>query len=158
MVCTIQVSFAPAVGGNLTGTVSFTANGTLQTIALAGTAPISASLSATPAVVTTNQTITIVWRSTAGATCVASGGAAGDGWTGTLAAISGTVAITETKAAMYSYTMNCTAGSLMGSASAQVTVNSPHSGGGSIDIAALIALASLVGVTRRRRGGEHVSA
>lgn len=56
--------------------------------------------------------------------CVASGGASGDGWTGTLAA-SGTLAVTEAAAGLYTYAITCGSGASAVQATLALVFNSP---------------------------------
>jgi probable HAF family extracellular repeat protein len=123
--CTIQVAFAPTAGGDRTGGLTVTAAGLAMIVPLSGVAPISASMSASPASVLTGETITLTWSSSPGASCVATGGAAGDGWSGAVAS-NGTQTLTEAAAGTYTYGVNCSAGLQTAQSSANVTVAWPR--------------------------------
>ncbi len=114
---------------------------------------LTVSLSATPTTSTVGQAVILTWSSTFAAGCIASGGANGDGWTGTKAT-SGMASVMENAAATYTYTLVCSAGGQLVQAQAVVTVNSaPSSGGGAFDGWSLLALSSIFGlrgVARRR--------
>jgi lysyl endopeptidase len=70
-------------------------------------APPTLSLQASSAALTVGVPTTLSWTSSA-TTCTASGGAAGDGWSGTLPS-SGQRTVTETTSGSYTYTLTCTA-------------------------------------------------
>jgi probable HAF family extracellular repeat protein len=118
--CTVMITFKPTVAGNLAGSLTVTAGGQAFVVALAGAAAIKVTLTASALSVTTGTAFTLTWTQSPGASCAATGGVAGDGWTGTFAA-SGTHSVTEAAAGMYQLGLACTAGSQ--TAAAQVSVN-----------------------------------
>ena len=122
--CTIQVAFAPATSGDRTGNLTVTAGGTPLVVALSGATPISATISADPTTVITGQNVTLTWTFSAGASCAASGGASGDGWTGSLLS-PGTQLVTEATAGTYRYGLSCTAGAQAAQPNASVAVTWP---------------------------------
>jgi len=67
----------------------------------------------------TGTALTLSWTGVAGASCTATGGNAGDGWTGSLAA-SGSLAITEVQAGYAYYGMTCNIGDIQGNGSAAI--------------------------------------
>ncbi len=96
------------VTGNVTYVltcVSGSRSSTSQTTVAWSLAPPTLLVQATPTGVTVGVSTTISWASSA-TTCTASGGAAGDGWGGTLSK-SGQQALTETSAGTYTYTVTC---------------------------------------------------
>ncbi len=100
------------------------------------------------------QAITLSWSSSGDTSCSASGGTAGDGWTGTLATI-GSASVTETTAGTYAYSLSCTNGTLSAQSQKIIIVASSTSsgggghGGGTMDIILLLTLGSLTILTRR---------
>jgi probable HAF family extracellular repeat protein len=122
--CTIQVTFAPQASGDRAGSLNFTSNAIPFAVPLSGTAPIAAAISASPTTVTTGMPIKLTWTLSAGTTCTATGGQAGDGWTGTITA-SGSRSVTETTAGTYTYGLSCAAGSQSAAPMTKVTVNWP---------------------------------
>jgi lysyl endopeptidase len=96
------------------------------------TPSLSVSASATSQVV--GRSVTISWNSQNSNSCIASGGANGDGWSGSVA-LSGSMALTESTAGMITYSLTCTGATP--AATAKVVVNftdaagSGSSGGGS---------------------------
>ncbi len=128
--CTISVIFAPALPGATSATLSINAGGGAgtQTVSLSGTgvgAPsFQTMLNASASSVTAGTPVTLTWSSTAGAACTPSGGGAGDGWSGTLAA-SGSKAVSETAAGNYSYALKCSAVGVSSSATVAVAVTVP---------------------------------
>ena len=69
--------------------------------------------------VATGDTLTLTWNSPGATSCVASGGASGDGWAGPRAA-SGTFQLTEQAGGQISYALKCSAAGSAGSASVSV--------------------------------------
>lgn len=134
-------------------------NGTLPN----GAAPsVQLSSSATTEVV--GQSVTLTWASQHASSCVASGGVAGDGWTGSLP-LSGVMHVAETVAGSTTYEIACTGATP--AAQAQVTIDFTSAsgsgsggygsggGGGAIDEVSLILLSLMLlrNTHRRRRTG-----
>jgi hypothetical protein len=132
-VATAAVTYiaVPATSANApTPTVSFSAGG------------------ATP---TAGQSISLVWNSTNTDSCTASGGAAGDGWSGTLAT-SGSMSVTETSVGTVTYSITCTGAPPAASATTTVVIKSTnaspgsgastgsHGGGGAMDLLFILGL------------------
>ena len=128
---TVTYIAVPATSANApTPTVSFSAGGT------------------TP---TAGQSISLVWNSTNTDSCTASGGEAGDGWSGTLAT-SGSMSVTETSAGTVTYSITCTGAPPAASATTTVVIKSTntsagsggstssHGGGGAMDLLFMLGL------------------
>jgi probable HAF family extracellular repeat protein len=116
-------------------------------------APV-AHLSASGMSATAGQMITLTWSSSDATGCVASGGAAGDGWAGAKPS-SGSAMVTASLAAFVTYTLICSSGSATAKASAVVRFDAPSGGGGGgLSVGLLAALAALV----LRRGWESATA
>lgn len=81
----------------------------------------TATLTSSSANGTAGTPVTLTWTSANANSCAASGGNAGDGWTGANLATNGHLAVTESAAGLVSYTITCSAGSQ--TAQAQVMVN-----------------------------------
>jgi hypothetical protein len=74
----------------------------------------------------TNASATLTWTSTNATSCVASGGATGDGWAGArLTSSTGTSVGPLPSAGTYTYTLTCSGAGGSGSSSVQVTVAQP---------------------------------
>jgi hypothetical protein len=71
--------------------------------------------------VVVGQSNSLSWVADA-APCTASGGASGDGWSGSFPSATGSLAVTESVAGTYTYTITCGSGASMTSAQATVTV------------------------------------
>jgi len=67
----------------------------------------------------TGQPITLTWNSPEAQTCTATGGAAGDGWSGVRAA-SGSFNLTEQTGGTFTYSLTCTVGDRIGRASVSI--------------------------------------
>ena len=152
--CTVSVTFAPSVGGDESAILNVVTDGATITVPLAGTAPITITLSATPTAPTVGNPFTITWSASPGSACQSSGGTSGDGWSATTA--SGSVSVTEAAAGMYTYTLSCTAGSVSAAQSLNVTVANPPAsgGGGALDLSSLLLL--LVGLVTLYCHTEHL--
>jgi probable HAF family extracellular repeat protein len=122
--CTVMVTFMPSAAGERTGSLNVIAGGAPFVIALSGVAPVKVTLSASIAAAITNTAFTLTWTQSPGASCSATGGATGDGWTGTFSE-SGSQSVTESAAGMYQYGLTCTAGSQTASAQVSVSVALP---------------------------------
>jgi hypothetical protein len=107
--CTIGITFNPTAVDARTGSLTVTA-GAVYAIALSGTGTIGVSVTPSALTVTAGVPVTLTWSSTAGSVCTASSTGTADGWNGKLAA-NGTMAVTETAAATYTYDLHCTQGS-----------------------------------------------
>jgi lysyl endopeptidase len=125
-------------GGTITVTESQTGNVTYGMTCTSGSRSSSAQVTATwslapPALTFYDQTFPdglyagvvnpFVWRSNQ-SSCMATGGVAGDGWSGTLPG-SGQVNVTEIQPGTYSYTLTCGAGSQSISQSLTLTFAAP---------------------------------
>lgn len=122
--CTVTVAYTPTVAGNPTGGLTLVSGGVPIIVPLSSSSPLSDSIKASATTVMTGSPVTLTWAFAAGATCLATGGSAADGWTGTLAA-SGNKAVTESAAGTYTYGITCTAGSQTQSAQVAVAVTWP---------------------------------
>jgi hypothetical protein len=90
-----------------------------------GFGKLAVTLTATPVdpqvtQIETGQMLNLTWNAPGAQSCTASGGSSGDGWAGTQVA-SGTFTLTENTGGATTYSILCTAGDLVGSAT--VTVN-----------------------------------
>lgn len=109
----------------------------------------------TPSVTSVNSggTVTLTWSTQNATSCTASGGS---GWSGSESPSGGSVT-TSALTATTTFSLSCTGGGGTGSASAMVTVTTPSSsgksggGGGSLDLASILALASLIALRAARR-------
>ncbi|MGB6487379.1 MAG: hypothetical protein WBE91_10890 [Steroidobacteraceae bacterium] len=114
----------------------------------------TATLSATAGTENVDQSFALTWSSTSANACSASGGDAGDGWSGSLAP-SGSMNITETSAGTVNYSITCSGGPPAATAVATVVIRSTmitagppsHGGGGSMDFLLIFGLG--LGVLRR---------
>jgi hypothetical protein len=149
-------------------------NGSSQAQTQVTYTPVVASQPATPTPTATltasassqvvGSPVSISWTSQNANACMASGGASGDGWTGTLLSPSGMMSVTESTAGSYSYDIICTGAPPAASANTQVnftdasvvTVTAPHSGGGggALDLWGVV----LLGLTMCRRVRRRLSA
>jgi lysyl endopeptidase len=73
---------------------------------------VTAGLSASPSRNEVGHTVSLQWSSYEAASCTATGGVAGDGWTGTLPFYSGSMAVVESQPGTVSYGLTCQNGSL----------------------------------------------
>jgi probable HAF family extracellular repeat protein len=149
--CEIFVTFSPTSAGNLTGTLTVVSGGLPSTVALAGIAPISVSLTTSAPSVAAGSPFTLTWTVSSGASCTTTGGSAADGWGGELSG-TGSHSVTEANPGDYLYGLSCTAGQQTGQAQAKVVVNNDpnipnaptnSSGGGALGLETLIALFGL---------------
>ena len=118
--------------------------------------PPSSPSVATPAVTLTSNdatqsagsAISLTWNSSNANSCVASGGSAGDGWTGTLST-SGTMTVTETSVGTVTYSITCAGAPPAAAASTSVVIKtaaapppatSTSSGGGGGSVGDLLLL------------------
>jgi hypothetical protein len=129
---TAQFTSLAAIWNSTADTTSTTGTATLQsTLDSAGTGKLvqdgmgllQVTLTATnpnnSTTVSTGDTLTLAWNSPGATSCVASGGAAGDGWSGPRAA-SGSFQLTEQAGGQLSYALKCSAAGSAGSASVSV--------------------------------------
>jgi probable HAF family extracellular repeat protein len=146
--CTIAVTFEPTAAGADSGDLFITG----LDIPLKGTGLVpTVSLSASASTLTAGDLATLTWTSANATSCMATGGSAGDGWTGSRA-VNGTVSVTEVSGGNVTFTITCTAGSQSASASAKITYSDPpSSGGGGLDLASLFVLLGLLGLSVRIR-------
>ena len=106
--------------------------------------------------VTSNGTVNLTWSTQNATSCTASGGS---GWSGSETPSGGTVT-TSALTTTTTFSLSCTGGGGTASASATVTVDPPAAsgksgGGGSIDLATILALASLVVLRAATIGGPR---
>jgi hypothetical protein len=144
-----------------------TAQVTVTYTAVPATAPVvalpSVTLTSSESTETAGQSISLAWSSKNADSCSATGGTAGDGWTGTLSA-SGSMTVTEPSAGTVTYDITCAGAPPAATASTSVVivkaaapppVTSPPSssgggGGGSTDPVLLLLLGLCVGVSVAR--------
>jgi hypothetical protein len=105
------------------------------------------------------SSVTLSWTSQSASACAASGGASGDGWTGSLLSLSGTMSVTESTAGSYSYGVTCTGAPpaataqvdvAFTAASVTVTGKGGGGGGGAVDPSELAVLAMMLYALNRR--------
>ncbi len=115
------------------------------------------TLSSSASTQAVNQSITLTWNSKNAASCVASGGDQGDGWSGTLAP-TGSMSVTEANPGTVTYSITCAGAPPAASASTTVAIKSevvvstqPSSGGGggAIDLLYLLCLFGCVAMRLR---------
>jgi hypothetical protein len=128
-------------------------------ITINGAVAPTASLSMSPTAVTVGQTYNLTWSSTNVNACTASGGGGnGSAWTDSIAT-SGSQSQTATTGGAFTYILTCSEGSANVQSKATLTVSAQSSGGGSpgksgggsLELAEVIALFALVLVRPRRR-------
>jgi hypothetical protein len=100
------------------GTATASASATVNWV---GTPHVSLVPYASPIV--TGQQSSLSWVGNV-APCTASGGAPGDGWSGSSSSANGYLPVTESQPGTYAYTITCGSGTQVASAQATVTVNS----------------------------------
>jgi hypothetical protein len=137
--------------GNYTYVLTCIAQGVSATAAVtvAVTLP-SVTLSATPTSITVGQSVTLTWASDNAATCVASGGQAGDGWA-IARSLNGTATVTPNAAGTITYTLTCSSGPKSVQSIARVIATSPpksEGGGGALDPISLLSLLTMIGFGR----------
>jgi len=109
-------------------------------------APPVVRLSATPPQTRVRQQVALAWTSEGAESCTATGGRAGDGWTGSLAT-SGQRQVTESKPGVVEYGINCAAYGITSAAKVSVTYEK-KSGGGSLGLLGVVLLG--LGIAGRR--------
>ena len=141
------------VTASVAGTVSYSLRctaGPLSVEAIASVAyapaPPDVRLSVAPTETRVRNEVTLAWTSEGAESCAATGGRAGDGWTGPLAT-SGQLQVTEAKRGVVEYGISCTAYGLTSEAKVSVTYKG-KSGGGALDLLGVVLLG--LGVARRR--------
>jgi probable HAF family extracellular repeat protein len=123
--CAISLTFAPTASGAPSAVVTVMANGSPVPITVSGVTPlvILSFTTSAPTLVASNtgSNLTINWTaSNPAASCVSSGGEAGDGWSaGFTLPASGSRALTEVTAGTVTLGLTCTVGSQ--TATAQTT-------------------------------------
>jgi probable HAF family extracellular repeat protein len=148
--CTVAVSFSPSAAGTQNVILDVVTAGATITVPLAGTTPMTISMSATPSTPKVGEPFTISWTAYPGSTCQSSGGVANDGWSAT--AGSGSVLLAEEKPGVYTYKLTCTSSGVTVSQSLSVTVGDPPSasgGKGALDLSALLSLFGLLALRYR---------
>jgi len=159
--CSGLVVMTPSKAGPISGTlvVTFPNPGDYPvTLPLSGVGGISATLSASSGTTVKGTPITLTWSTVGGTACTATGGSAGDGWSGTVA-LSGNMSVSESTAGAYTYTLSCTAADQVATAQATVVVSDSESsgasggsgGGGAIDATEIVILLAAIGARFRRR-------
>jgi hypothetical protein len=124
----------------------------------------SVTLTASASNETVGSDVKLSWSSENASACTASGGASGDGWSGTLP-LSGSMSVTESSAGSFAYSLECSGAPPAAAAMATVnfTVSSSSSGaaatggggggGGAMEPLFLLILSAL-GLLRWRRGAR----
>ena len=112
-------------------------------------APPTVRLTATPSVSRVRAAITLAWTTEGADSCMATGGRPGDGWVGTLAT-NGYRQVAETTPGVVEYGVKCSAGELSSEAKVSAAFEKKSSGGGHVDVIAVLGLAGL-GLRRRRK-------
>ena len=143
--CTVLVTFAPSAAEVQNGFLDVVTGGATITVPLAGTTPLTISLSATPTTPTVGQPFTITWTATPGFACQSSGGSGeNDGWTA--ATDAGSVSVVEGNTGTYTYTLTCSADGVSSAQSLNVMVVYPSTsgGGGTLDLTSLLLLVGLL--------------
>lgn len=109
------------------------------------------SLTASPATTRVRKPVTLSWLAMNANGCVASGGVAGDGWSGSRPT-SGEAVLVENSVGVVEYALRCTAGPMATEARVSVTIEKKKSdsGGGSWGLVELL-LCSLAARTARKR-------
>jgi hypothetical protein len=118
--CTIAVAFASSASGDRTGNLTVTSSGAPLSVPLLGVSPISVTLTASPTSVPMGSPAKLTWMISPGASCTATGGVNGDGWTGTFTS-SGSQNVTYAAPTSITYGFTCAAGSQSAQASVAVT-------------------------------------
>jgi uncharacterized membrane protein len=153
--CTVSVTFSPSVAEVQNGFLDVVTGGATITVPLAGTTPLTISLSASTPTPMVGQPFTITWTATPGFACQSSGGSPmlNDGWTATTD--SGSVLVAEGQAGTYAYTLTCSADGVSAAQSLNVTVANPSpppasGGGGALDLTLLLFLVGLLASYRTK--------
>jgi hypothetical protein len=125
----------------------------------ANAAAPSVTLSSGDSKETAGQSFSLTWTSKNADACSATGGSAGDGWSGSLMP-AGSMNVTEKSAGTFTYSITCTGAPPAATASTSVIIastkatapagTSSSGGGGSIDPLLLLSLAMLVAVSFAR--------
>lgn len=127
--------------------------------ATAANAPTpTVSFSASAATRTPGQSVSLVWSAKNADACSASGGASGDGWTGSLAT-SGSMSVSEASPGTVTYSITCTGAPPAAAATTTVVIQSTatsgagttgsHGGGGALDLLLLLGLTVPLGLRMR---------
>ena len=132
----------------------------------ANAAAPSVTLSSGDSKETAGQSFSLTWNSKNANACSATGGSAGDGWTGSLMP-SGSMNVTEKSAGTFTYSITCTGAPPAATKSTSVLIVSaaatppattpPSGGGGSVDRLLLLLLGVLVAVSLAREYLEKPS-
>jgi hypothetical protein len=94
---------------------------------LTGIGGASAALIPSASTVTVGTPVNITWSGSRGTTCMTTGGRAGDGWAGLGGAgqAGGSISVTESTAATYTYGLTCVGGGQTAHAQVSVVVGQP---------------------------------
>lgn len=114
-------SFTNPGGWNYYGSADTTSYALLVLQRATGVILPTATLSASESSVPVGTSVTLTWTSANANSCAASGGTAGDGWTGNNLATSGNLQVKETTPGTQTYTVTCSAGNQSAQAQVQVT-------------------------------------
>jgi probable HAF family extracellular repeat protein len=153
--CTITVTFTPPGPDALSGTVTVISNAINFPLAVSGTGEVTASLSASATTMPTGVPVTLTWKSSPGASCVATSAPAGGAWNGKLPSSSGTQAVNESSPGTYMFTVACALGKQSVKAQTQVVFKSTSNGGGgggALDVYTLAMLIAMTLAQTRLRG------
>jgi hypothetical protein len=121
--------------------------------------PVSAAVLAA-ATAAVNTPFTVAWTDQSATSCTASGGSGSDGWKGSLATNGGQLAVTESAAGTYNFTLDCAGvtGSVSSTQKVVVSAQTPSGGGlhggGSLELFTLALLALAASCSDRRRRGD----
>jgi hypothetical protein len=130
-------------------------HGFIQVNAAVAALPAAApSITLNPITISAGGSSTLTWNAVNSSGCTASGT-----WSGAQST-SGTMTVTQATTGTFTYTLACSNAAGSASSSATLIVNATSSGGsghggGSLDIASLLALGGVLLATRRKRQGAH---
>jgi len=109
---------------------------------------VDVNLDLSPTTINVGESATLSWTTTNADSCVASGGTSD--WPSANKALSGQQVVTPPSANSYSYTLSCVNSDSQSMETQVLTVLTPSSGGGALDLPVLALLAGL-GLSRARR-------
>jgi photosystem II stability/assembly factor-like uncharacterized protein len=124
--CSVAVSFTPLATGARSGqvTVTLTASGATESVGLSGIGIITVNLTPSANAVIAGKAVTLTWATQSQAACTASGGSAGDGWSGGKPS-SGSATVTEAAAGTFTYTLACISGAQTAQSQVSITDVAP---------------------------------